>query len=107
MDERTSIVGMYIQGALEHRPGPRKLLLFQLPLGVLEPIRKTNSVASHVVLELLALAPLVFLELLEVGEALGGSLEVDFLAVDGLAQQLFSRDLYGRGGLVLDPWRAA
>lgn len=98
---------MYVQGALEHRAGSRKLLLFQFPLGVLEPIRKTNSVASHIILELLALATLVFLELLEVGKALGGRLEVDFLAVDGLAQQLLGRDLHRRGGLVLHPWRAA
>jgi hypothetical protein len=98
---------VHIEGALKDGPGARKLLLLELPLGVLEPVCEADAVAADVVLELAALAALVFLQLLEVGKALGRLLDGRLLAVDGFAEQLLGRDLHRRRRLVLDPRRAA
>jgi hypothetical protein len=98
---------VHIEGALKDGPGARKLLLLELPLGVLEPVCEADAVAADVVLELAALAALVFLQLLEVGKALGRLLDGRLLSVDGFAEQLLGRDLHRRRRLVLDPRRAA
>ena len=76
---------MYIQGALKDGTGACKLLLLELPLGVLEPVGKADAVAADVVFKLAALAPLVLLQLLEVGESLCRFLDGCLLAVDSLA----------------------
>jgi len=107
LEIRTGVIGMNIEGALEDGPGARKLFLLELPLGVLEPVGEAYAVAANVVLKLAALPALVLLQLLEVGKPLGGFLDGRLLAVDGFAQQLFSRNLHWRRRLVLDPgWSA-
>jgi hypothetical protein len=102
----TGIVGMDIQGALKDGASTGKLLLLELPLGVLKPVGEADAVAAYIVLKLAALPALVLLQLLEVGEALFGLVERSFLPVDGFAKKLFGRDLHRRCRLVLDPRRA-
>jgi hypothetical protein len=80
---------VHIQSAFEDRASSGKLLLLQLPLGILQPVCETYAIPTNIVLEFATLAPLVLLQLLEVLEALRRFLKCNFLPVDRLAQQLF------------------
>lgn len=97
---------MDIQSALKDRPSTGKFLLLQLPLCILEPVCKANTVATDIVLILATFPALILLQLFEIGKVLCRLLDTNFLSVNGLAKQLFGRDLNRRRALVLDPRRA-
>jgi len=98
---------MDVQRALKDGPSTGEFLLLQLPLCILEPVGKANTVATNIILILATFPALIFLQLLEIGKVLCRLLDSDFLSVDGLAKELFGRDLNRRRALVLDPRRAS